>query len=213
VTNLKPLSVYHFSAHECDALSCAPPSEEVTVKTEAGGANEVIFWLDKDTAHPVGTFPAPASGGDFMANVRIPAGTAPGQHMLSASIYGRPPATAMITVCQSGGCAPSAALVNPANGTVFPSGAVVVVGLQVTLRGAAFAPNGEVAIYLDNLKSQRIATAPVGPVGGFQSTFRMPMVAAGQHKFLVIEAKPGTVPPHVQYDEANVAVFVQAAAQ
>jgi hypothetical protein len=212
-TNLKPLSVYHFSVRECDALSCAPPSDEVTVKTEAGGANEVIFWLDKDIAHPVGTFPAPASGGDFIANVRIPANTAPGPHLLSASIYGRPPATATITVCQAGGCLPSAALVNPANGTVFPPGAGVMVGAQVTLRGAAFAPNGEVMIYLDNLKSQRIATAPVGPVGGFQSSFRMPMVAAGQHKFLVLEAKPGTAPPHLQYNEATVAVFVQAAAQ
>jgi hypothetical protein len=213
VTNLKPLTEYLFSVKECDGLSCSPSSGEVKVKTEAGGANEVVFWLDKDIKNPVGTFPAPPSGGDFVANVRIPTNTTPGPHLLSASIYSRPPATATITVCQPAGCAPTAALVNPANGTVFPSGSVVMVGAQVTLRGAAFAPNGEVMVYLDNIKSQRIATAPVGPVGGFQASFRMPMVQAGQHKFLLVEAKPGTQPPHLQYDEANVAVFVQAAAQ
>jgi hypothetical protein len=213
VTGLKPLTEYLFSVKECDGLSCSPSSDEIKVKTEAGGANEVIFWLDKDIKAPVGTFPAPVGGGDFMANVRIPASTPPGPHILSASMYGRPPATATITVCQPGGCKPTVGVVNASNGTIFPPNSVVMVGGQVTLRGAAFAPNGEVSIYLDNVKAARITTAPVGPVGGFQATFRMPMVAAGHHTFIVLEAKPGTAPPHLQYDEANVAVYVQAAAQ
>jgi hypothetical protein len=213
VNGLKPLTEYLFSVKECDGLSCAPPSDEVKVKTEAGGANEVVFWLDKDVKDPIGKFPAPTSGGDFTANVRIPANTPPGQHVLYASMYGRPPASATITVCQPAGCAATVGVVNVANGTMFPPNAVVMVGANVTLRGAGFAPNGEVGIYLDTITTARLAAVPVGPVGGVQTTFRVPMTAAGHHKFIVIEPKPGTAPPHLQFVEAEVPVYVQAAAQ
>jgi len=213
VTGLKPLTEYLFSVKECDGLTCAPASEEVKVKTEAGGANEVIFWLDKDIKNPVGKFPAPTTGGDFTANVRIPPATAPGQHILYASIYGRPPASAQITVCQAGGCAATFGVVNTANGTMFPPNSVVISAGQVTVRGAGFAANGEVGIYVDNIKTSRLAQAPVGPVGGFQTSFRMPMLQAGQHKLIAIEPKPGTAPPHLQFIEASFPVYVQAAAQ
>ncbi len=211
VTGLKPLTSYQFSVRECDGLSCSPSSNQLAVKTEAGGANEVVFWLDKDVKNPVGKFPAPPSGGDFTANVRIPANTAPGAHTLYASIYGRPPASAPITVCQAGGCKATIGVVNTANGTLFPPGGVVMVGGNVTLRGGAFAPNGEVGIYLDNLKTSRITLAPVGPVGGFQATFRLPMVPPGHHQLIAIEARPGSSPP--QFVEAAVPVYVQAAVQ
>jgi hypothetical protein len=145
--------------------------------------------------------------------VRIPAATPPGQHTLYASIYGRPPASAPIAVCQPAGCAATVGMVNMSNGTMFPPNAVVMVGANITLRGAGFAANGEVGIYLDNIKTSRIAAAPVGPVGGVQATLRVPMVPPGHHKFIVIEAKPGTAPPHLQFVEAEVPVYVQAAAQ
>ncbi len=210
-TNLKPSTVYHFSVHECDGLSCAPPSDEFTSKTEAGGANEVVFWLDKDTQHPVGKFAAPVNGGDFTANVKIPAATAPGAHTLFASIYGRPPASAPITVCQAGGCAATVGVLNVANNTMFPPNAVVVVMSPVTLRGSGFTPGGVVAIFVDNLKGQKVAQAAVGPLGNFQGSFKMPMVQAGHHSLIAVEAKPGTKPP--QFVTANTPVFVQAMAQ
>ena len=103
-------------------------------------------------------------------------------------------------------------VVNPADGTMLPSGAVVTSGEVVALRGTGFAPGGEASIYLDNIKASRIAVAPVDASGGFQATFRMPAVPPGSHKFWVMEAKPGPVPP-TQFVQATIAIRLQAAAR
>ena len=138
-TNLKPATGYGFRVHECDGITCAPWSDLLTTKTEPGGSNLVTFWLDNDNAHPVGSSSAPPSGGNFVANVKIPPATAPGPHVLHAGMYGRPPANAQITVCQPGGCAATIAVVNTSNNTLYPPGENVgaVVsggGARLTLR-------------------------------------------------------------------------------
>lgn len=212
-TNLKPATGYGFRVHECDGLTCAPWSDLLATKTEPAGSNIVAFWLDSDKAHPIGGAQAPAGGGNFIANVKIPPGTAPGPHKLYASVFALPPASADITVCQPGGCAATVAVLNTSNNTLYPSGAFVEVSTPVVLRGSHFAPGGAVAIFVDTAKGPRAGTAPVGPLGNFQASFTMPLIPAGSHKFLALEAKPGTAPPHLQFIQASVGVYVQAMAQ
>jgi hypothetical protein len=87
------------------------------------------------------------------------------------------------------------------------------VSSQVVVRGSRFAPGGAVVVFVDTVKGPRAGTAGVGPLGNFQATFNMPTVAPGPHKFLAVEAKPGTAPPHLQFVQASVGVYVQALAQ
>lgn len=229
--DLKPGTEYGFWVHECDAITCAPPSELLKTSTEAVGSNDVVFWLDNDTAQKLGSNVVGTTGGTFQTNVLIPASTAPGAHLLHAGVLSSPnaSATASITVCQAGGCGPSVAVLNTSNNTLYPPGSVVEVGLPVVLRGSRFTPGNSVAIFVDTIQGPKAGSAPVGPLGNFQASFTMPTVVAGQHRFLAVEAKPGAIKmmpmikpggkPEIQpltpadFVTAAVAVYVQAMAQ
>lgn len=222
--DLKPATQYTFQVQECDGISCAPPSDVLTTKTEAAGSNDVYFWLDNDTGKIIGHNTVGLSGGQFLTNVLIPATTTPGAHLLHAGSPGGQPATASITVCQVGGCGPSVAVLNTSNNTLYPPGSVVGVGLPVVLRGAKFAPGSSAWIWIDGVQGTKAAAAPVGPLGNFQASFTMPMVAAGKHNLVAIELKPGVKLPPTQKGKmpvippqdlvsASVAVYVQAQAQ
>lgn len=229
-TNLKPATVYDFYVQECDAITCAPTSELLKTATQAAGSGDIAFWLDNNTAQKVGGMAVNPAGGSFQTSVVIPASTTPGVHQLHAGGLNSPVATATITVCQVGGCGPSIAMVNTSNGTLYPPGEVVEVGLPVVLRGSKFTPGNSVAIFVDTIQGAKAGTAPVGPLGNFQTNFTMPMVSAGQHRFLAVEAKPGSMKmmpmlkggklqmaprplTPADFITAAVAVYVQAQAQ
>ena len=222
--DLKPATQYAFQVHECDGITCAPLSDVLTTGTEAAGSNDVYFWLDNNTGQIIGHNTVGAQGGQFLTNVLIPATTAPGAHQLHAGTPGSQPATASITVCQVGGCGPTVAVFNPSNNTLSPPGSVVVVGSPVVLRGSKFAPGGSVWIWVDGVQGTKAGAAPVGPLGNFQASFTMPMIAAGKHNLVAIELKPGVkLPPTLKGKtpvippqdliSASVAVYVQAQAQ
>lgn len=97
-------------------------------------------------------------------------------------------------------------------------------GNTVVVRGSKFAPGGSAWIWVDGVKGTKAAEAPVGPLGNFQASFRMPLIQAGNHTFVAIELKPGTKLPPVpkgkqpsfppqDFVTANVAVLVDAAVQ
>jgi len=223
-TNLKPGTGYQFQVQECDAITCAPPSELLKTATEAAGSGDIAFWLDNNIAQKLGGTVVPAAGGSFQASVLIPATTTPGVHLLHAGGLNSPVATATITVCQVGGCGPTVAVLNTSNNTYYPPGSIVGVGLPVVLRGSKFAPGGSVWIWVDSAQGTKAGTAPVGPLGNFQASFTMPMIAWGPHKLVAIELKPGVkLPPTLKGKmpvippqdlvSASVAVYVQAQAQ
>jgi hypothetical protein len=223
-TNLKPATGYEFYVQECDAITCAPTSELLKTTTEAAGTGDITFWLDNNTAQKLGGTQVAAAGGSFQTNVLIPAATTPGVHLLHAGGLNSPTATATITVCQVGGCGPSVAVVNTSNGTLYPPGSVVEVGLPVVLRGSKFTPGNSAWIWVDSIQGTKAGAASVGPLGNFQANFTMPMVAPGPHKLLAVELKPGTKPPPTpkgktpvfppqDFVSAAVAVYVQAQAQ
>ncbi len=229
-TNLKPATGYGFYVQECDAITCAPTSELLKTATQAAGSGDIAFWLDSNTAQKVGGMAVNPAGGSFQTSVLIPATTTPGVHQLHAGGLNSPVATATITVCQVGGCGPSLAMVNTANGTLYPPGEVVEVGLPVVLRGSKFTPGNSVAIFVDSIQGAKAGNAPVGPLGNFQANFTMPMVGAGQHRFLAVEAKPGSLKmmpmlkggkiqmaprpmTPADFSSAAVAIYVQAQAQ
>jgi hypothetical protein len=222
-TNLQPATKYQFKVHECDGITCSPESDLLTTTTEAAGANEVNFWLDNNTSQIIGKTAIGANPYSFMASVTIPASTTTGTHLLHAITAGSQPATAAINVCAVGGCGPFIGVLNTQNNTFYAPGSLVGVGNTVVVRGSKFAPGGSVWIWVDGVKGIKAGTAPVGPLGNFQSSFRMPLIQAGNHTFVAIELKPGTkivapkgkvpvIPPQ-DFVTANVAVFVEAAAQ
>lgn len=223
-TNLQPATSYQFKVHECDGITCSPESDVLTTKTEAAGANEVNFWLDNNNSQIIGKTAIGANPNSFMANVTIPASTTTGTHLLHAIAAESLPATATINVCAVGGCGAFIGVLNTQNNTFYPPGSRVAVGNTVVVRGSKFAPGGSVWIWVDGVKGIKAGTAPVGPLGNFQSSFRMPLIQAGNHTFVAIELKPGTklpptpkgktpvIPPQ-DFIAANVTVFVDAAAQ
>jgi len=223
-TNLQPATGYGFLVHECDGLTCAPWSEELKTATEPAGSNVVSFWLDSNTNQTIAKTPIGANPYSFMANVTIPAATSTGMHQLHAVTAGSQPATATINVCQVGGCGAFIGVVNTQNNTFYPPGSLVAVGNNVVVRGSKFAPGGSAWIWVDGVKGTKAGDAPVGPLGNFQASFRMPLIQAGPHTFVAIELKPGVklpptpkgkqpvIPPQ-DFVTANVAVFVEAAAQ
>jgi len=222
-TNLKPATKYQFVVSECDGLTCAPKSDLLTAYTEAAGANEVTFWLDNNTSQIIGTTPIGTNATSFQAKVTIPAGTTAGTHLLHAGEIGSQPATATINVCAVGGCGAFIGVLNTQNNTFYPPNSLVGVGNTVVVRGSKFAPGGSAWIWVDGVKGTKAAAAPVGPLGNFQASFRMPLIQAGQHTFVAIELKPGTklaapkgkvpvIPPQ-DFVTASVGIFVEAAAQ
>jgi hypothetical protein len=223
-TNLKPSTVYQFVVKECDGLTCAPKSDVLKTETEAASANEVSFWLDNNTSQIIGTSAIPANPYNFMANVTIPASTTTGTHLLHAVEVGSQPATATINVCAVGGCGAFIGVLNTQNNTFYPPGSLVGVGNTIVVRGSKFAPGGSAWIWVDGVKGTKAAEAPVGPLGNFQASFRMPLIQAGNHTFVAIELKPGSkipptpkgkipvIPPQ-DFVTANVAIFVEAAVQ
>lgn len=223
-TNLKPATGYGFVVHECDGLTCAPWSEVLDTTTQAAGSNVVRFWLDNNTSQIIGQAAIGSNAYSFPASVIIPPGTTSGPHVLTALQIGTQPATAAITVCAVGGCGPFVGVVNTQNNTFWPPDSLVAVGNQVVVRGSKFAPGGSVWLWLDSVQGKRVATAAVGPMGNFQASFSMPLIQAGQHKFVAIELKPGVklpptpkgktpvIPPQ-DLVSASVAINVEAMAQ
>jgi hypothetical protein len=222
--NLQPATQYQFKVHECDGITCSPESDVLTTRTEAAGANEVNFWLDNNTSQIIGKSPIGANPYSFMASVMIPASTTSGTHLLHAITAGSQPATATITVCAIGGCGPFIGVMNTQNNTFYPPGSLVGVGNMIVVRGSKFAPGGSVWLWVDGVKGTKAAEAPVGPLGNFQASFRMPLAQAGNHTFVAIELKPGSkipptpkgkmpvIPPQ-DFVSASVAVIVEAAVQ
>jgi hypothetical protein len=223
-TNLAPATQYQFKVRECDGITCSPESDLLTTKTEAAGANEVSFWLDNNSGQIIGQSPIGANPYNFMASVTIPASTTSGTHLLHAITAGSQPATATINVCAVGGCGPFVGVVNTQNNTFYAPGSLVGVGNTVVVRGSKFAPGGSAWIWVDGVKGTKAAEAPVGPLGNFQASFRMPLIQAGNHTFVAIELKPGSkipptpkgktpvIPPQ-DFVAASIAVFVEAAVQ
>ncbi len=223
-TNLKPATAYGFVVHECDGLTCAPWSEVLQTATEAGGSNDVRFWLDNNTNQIIGQAAIGNNAYSFSANVTIPSGTTAGTHVLNALEVGTQDATVAITVCPVGGCGPVIGVFSTQSNTFYPPGSMVGVGNPVVVRGSKFAAGGSVWLWIDGVQGKRVATAPVGPLGNFQASFSMPLTQSGQHKFVAIELKPGVklpptpkgkapVFPPQDFVTASVAIYVEAMAQ
>jgi len=207
--NLKPGTQYGFRVRECDGITCSPWSETLVTKTEAGGSNEVFFYLDSDSAHPVGAATlSDSSGAAFTTPITIPNSTKPGAHVLNAAVLGKSVATAPLTVCELSGCGPTLSVVNTSNGTLYTTRVVVEKGNGVTLRCSKFAYGGIVTIFVDSATGTKVGTAAVGPAQNCQTTVTVAFaMTSGQHTFVAVEKYQS------QTLQASTAVYVESAAQ
>jgi hypothetical protein len=210
---LQPGTEYQFKVSECDPLSCAPASKQLTLKTWPAGSDKVVFWLDNTSSTTIGTTTVDPTTGGFNTTLTLPANASAGQHTLHASYSpagaGLPKteqATATIFVCPESGCTPTIAFINPNTQTVQPPPGLVEQNYSFTLRGDGFS-TGDVTVFLDSATGTKLGTKPVAASGTFQSNFTMPDVAAGNHTILAVETASGKTL------QASVPVFVEATPQ
>jgi hypothetical protein len=176
--NLTPATAYRFRARDCDALTCSPWSQPVTLTTAARtGPGAVTLTLDGAS---LGTATVGAQG-TFDASVVIPTGTAAGNRTIRA-VSGAATADTSLQVTASGGSGRASILLT---GTFFgdrgcPTRALpdyaqaVQIDDAFSLYGTGFAP-GAVTVHLDSATGLSLGTATAAADGTFCSgAFRGP---------------------------------------
>lgn len=198
-TGLIPGHLYRFRARDCDAVTCSPWSDpfETLIGTAQAPAPVV---LTLDTGAVLGSAVTNVNGA-FQKSVRMPAGTSPGPHKLSAAsgtasdvtaiqVTGRG-ATARLLLTGSfygdTGCPMRAGPTGIAAAEPFP------------LFGSGFAP-GLVSLRLDTATGMVLGNATVQGNGTFCGYFSGPPPAmAGNHVLVALQdgAVRATLPVEV----------------
>jgi hypothetical protein len=194
--SLKPETAYQFRVHECDAITCAPWSEWLTAKTQAGGSNDVTIWLDNNPGHAVGS--GGLINGSFTTQVTIPAGTAAGHHTLYAATGSQsrsgdqhPLASVDIAVCGPAGCGPAISVIDSRTQTAMKPPINLLYPSTFMLRGDNFAAGVVVTLHLDNATGPKLGTAVPNKLGIFEAGFQLPFTQGGGHKLVAVQVAQG----------------------
>jgi hypothetical protein len=199
--NLKPATVYQFQARVCDFITCSRWSQPARVMTDPPGAQKGRIALTIDGPAPLrlmGRRPTPGpqplgvaitdAQGTFATTIAVPAGLAPGSHIIRATGIGIH-AEASFTVSGSNSRA-SITLIGLLHGQSGCSGEPIQstqTDATFVLFGSGFA-QGPVTMLLDQLTGFAVGTATVGADGRFCQEMRgVPGNFAGPHTLLGIQ--------------------------
>jgi hypothetical protein len=203
--NLTPATAYRFRVRDCDALTCSPWSEPVTLTTAANaGPGAVALTLDGAS---LGTATVAAQG-TFDADVVIPAGTAAGNRTIRA-VSGAATADTSLQVTAAGGGGQATIVLT---GSFFgdrgcptralpDSSQAVTIDDTFSLYGTRFAP-GPVTLHLDSATGMALGTATAGADGTFcYEAFRGPPASqvGDNHTLVAVQnnAVQATIPVRV----------------
>ncbi|HLH23643.1 MAG TPA: hypothetical protein VK066_14070 [Chloroflexota bacterium] len=202
--SLRPATAYRFRARDCNALTCSPWSEPVTLTTAASaGPSGVTLTLDGAS---LGTATVTAQG-TFDVDVVIPAGTAAGERTIRAVSGAATADTSLQVTAASGGGRASILLTGSFFGDrgcptrALPDYAQAVeIDAPFSVYGTGFAP-GRVTLRLDSATGMELGTATVGADGTFcHDAFRGPPASqVGNHTLVAVQngTAQATIPVRV----------------
>jgi hypothetical protein len=182
-SNLTAGKQYTFYVNECDAISCAPTSNQLTISTSPAGSDQVTFSLDR-ISNVIGPKATVSVNGTFSATVPIPSNTTPGQHTLYANV-GTEQAEMPINICPATGCNPTLTVLY--DGVAVAPGWRIEAGFPIDFYGTSFTAGRTVTLTVDSAGGTRIGSATVGSNQSFNQTFTMPSVSPGTHNIVATE--------------------------
>jgi hypothetical protein len=180
--NLQPGTPVTLSVRDCDSLTCTPFSNVFTVTT--GGADTVLLTLEvNNVGISIGTAPLGATGA-FRTSFVVPKGTPAGLHRVSANVDDVNADTAITVLPDVQPLPAQLHQIDPATGRIISSG--VFGSDPITLKGDGFQA-ADVAIRLDSVGGQQLATAAADASGTFRVSFRWPAFTFGQHTLFAVQ--------------------------
>jgi hypothetical protein len=191
--SLTPATAYRLRARDCDALTCSPWTQPLTLTTAPRTAPGALTLTLDGAALGTATV---AAGGTFDASVVIPAGTAAGNRTIHA-VSGAATADTSLQVTATGGGAAAGHASLILTGTFFgdrgcPTRALpdyaqaVQIDDTFSLYGTGFAA-GTVTVHLDSATGLSLGTATAAADGTFCSqAFHGPSASqVGDHHTIV----------------------------
>jgi hypothetical protein len=198
-TGLSPNTTYTFQVQVCDAVTCSPWSDPLSLTTGAADSENVLLRLvphgsngqckphkingnSQNGCIDVGSASLDA-GGVLTTSVTVPPSTAAGEYDFEALRNGGSQtvtAPMPLTVIKQGIQPPAVLSGWDASANRPIASAQAAQGGSLTLHGESFVP-GSVSLTLDSANGKVFGQAQAGLDGTFLGTFSLPYTSVGKH--------------------------------